>query len=104
MSFLGIGVCTGMVASLSLLNAWTIRHPPVAFFMQNVGLEWGTDSHGRGRLAGDLRRNRRSLRLDHGEAATAASRSTSHLARGQSRAELHDLVEGRLEPCPERRR
>ncbi|KAE9100099.1 hypothetical protein PF010_g14936 [Phytophthora fragariae] len=41
MSFLGIGVCAGMVASLSLLKAWTIRHPPVAFFTQNVGLECG---------------------------------------------------------------
>nr|KAE8928599.1 hypothetical protein PF009_g21269 [Phytophthora fragariae] len=41
MSFRGMGVCAGMVASLNLLNAWTMRHPPVAFFTQNVGLECG---------------------------------------------------------------
>ncbi|KAE8952206.1 hypothetical protein PR002_g32750 [Phytophthora rubi] len=41
MSLRGIGVCAGMVASFSLLKAWTMRHPPVAFFTQKVGLECG---------------------------------------------------------------
>ncbi|KAE9060952.1 hypothetical protein PF007_g30427 [Phytophthora fragariae] len=41
MSFRGMGVCAGMVTSFNLLNAWTMRHPPVAFFTQNVGLECG---------------------------------------------------------------
>ncbi|KAE8902292.1 hypothetical protein PF003_g14020 [Phytophthora fragariae] len=36
MSFRGMGVCAGMVASFNLLTAWTMRHPPVAFFTQNV--------------------------------------------------------------------
>ncbi|KAE8907129.1 hypothetical protein PF010_g1957 [Phytophthora fragariae] len=36
-----IGVCAGMVASFSLLKAWTMRHPPVAFFTQKFGLECG---------------------------------------------------------------
>ncbi|KAE8913162.1 hypothetical protein PF003_g3046 [Phytophthora fragariae] len=40
MSFRGMGVCAGMAASFNLLNAWTMRHPPVAF-TQNVGLECG---------------------------------------------------------------
>ena len=40
-SFLGIGVCAGTVASFSLLYAWTMRQPPVAFRTQNVGLECG---------------------------------------------------------------
>ncbi|KAE9166520.1 hypothetical protein PF005_g29172 [Phytophthora fragariae] len=39
MSLRGIGVCVGMVASFSLLKAWTMRYPPVAFFTQNVGLD-----------------------------------------------------------------
>ncbi|KAE9309215.1 hypothetical protein PF008_g20762 [Phytophthora fragariae] len=41
MSFRGMGVCAGIVASFNLLNACTMRHPPVAFFTQNVGLECG---------------------------------------------------------------
>ncbi|KAE9008283.1 hypothetical protein PR002_g15948 [Phytophthora rubi] len=41
MAFRGMGVCAGMVASFNLLNAWAMRHPPVAFFTQNVGLECG---------------------------------------------------------------
>ncbi|KAE9023673.1 hypothetical protein PR003_g10482 [Phytophthora rubi] len=30
-----------MVASFSLLKAWTMRHPPVVFFTQKVGLKRG---------------------------------------------------------------
>ncbi|KAE8897264.1 hypothetical protein PF003_g18821 [Phytophthora fragariae] len=41
MSFRGMGVCAGMVASSKLLNVWTMRHPPVAVLTQNVGLECG---------------------------------------------------------------
>lgn len=41
MSFLGTGVCAGMVASFSLLKAWTTRHPPVALRTQKVGLLCG---------------------------------------------------------------
>ncbi|KAE9318795.1 hypothetical protein PR003_g18144 [Phytophthora rubi] len=41
MSFLGIGVCAWMVASLSLLKTWTIRHPPIAFSTQNTELDGG---------------------------------------------------------------
>ncbi|KAG3069084.1 hypothetical protein PI125_g23303 [Phytophthora idaei] len=36
-----IGVCAGIVESLSLLEAGTMRHQPVAFFTQSVGLECG---------------------------------------------------------------
>ncbi|KAE9359596.1 hypothetical protein PR003_g656 [Phytophthora rubi] len=77
MPSLGISVCARIVASLILLKAWTIRHPPVAIFTQNVGLECGDRFHGCDRLAADPRRRRRSLRLDHGEASTVASHSTS---------------------------
>ncbi len=35
------GVCAGMVSVFNLLNACTMRHPPVAFLTQNVGLECG---------------------------------------------------------------
>ncbi|KAE8896396.1 hypothetical protein PF006_g23148 [Phytophthora fragariae] len=41
MSFRGMSICAGMVASLYLLNAWTMRQSPVDFFTQNVGLECG---------------------------------------------------------------
>ncbi|KAG2779635.1 hypothetical protein PC129_g2636 [Phytophthora cactorum] len=39
MSLRGIGVCDGIVASLILLKVCTMRHPPVAFSTQSVGLE-----------------------------------------------------------------
>ena len=36
-SLRGIGVWAGTVAAFNLLNAWTIRQPPVAFLTQKVG-------------------------------------------------------------------
>ena len=35
--FLGIGICAGTVAAFSLLNACTIRHPPMAIWTHKVG-------------------------------------------------------------------